>query len=271
MTVDSPLSLIVAVSLATLLPIIIASGTCFLKISIVLVIVRNALGVQQAPSNMVLHSVALALSLFVMMPIGQQTYRYLQTHTIDPRDAAAVDDFFTDGLGAYRAFLKRQASPDMIAFFERAQRARLRIEMRDGRWSGGAPRDGEVGGDGEGDREENREESGEESGNGDARGSEARADAYGSASHAGEPSLFALLPAYALSEIKDAFRIGFLIYLPFVVVDMVVSSVLLALGMMMMSPIAIAIPIKLALFVAVDGWSLLGRGLIEPYLALPPA
>ena len=80
-------------------------------------------------------------------------------------------------------------------------------------------------------------------------------------------SLFALLPAYALSEIEDAFRIGFYLYLPFVVIDLVVSSILLALGMMMMSPVTISIPIKLLLFVAMDGWTLLSRGLIEQYFA----
>jgi len=83
-----------------------------------------------------------------------------------------------------------------------------------------------------------------------------------------EPSLFALLPAYALSEIKSAFRIGFFIYLPFVIVDLVISSVLLALGMMMMSPVIISVPIKLVLFVALDGWALLSTGLVEQYLTL---
>ncbi len=82
-------------------------------------------------------------------------------------------------------------------------------------------------------------------------------------------SLFSLLPAYALTELDDAFRIGFYIYLPFVVIDLVVSSVLLALGMMMMSPVSISIPIKLVLFIAMDGWSLLSRGLIDSYLRQP--
>ncbi|MDI5827718.1 SPI-1 type III secretion system export apparatus protein SpaP, partial [Salmonella enterica subsp. enterica serovar Kentucky] len=73
-------------------------------------------------------------------------------------------------------------------------------------------------------------------------------------------------PAYALSEIKSAFKIGFYLYLPFVVVDLVVSSVLLALGMMMMSPVTISTPIKLVLFVALDGWTLLSKGLILQYM-----
>ncbi|MGL5265516.1 MAG: SPI-1 type III secretion system export apparatus protein SpaP, partial [Plesiomonas shigelloides] len=82
------------------------------------------------------------------------------------------------------------------------------------------------------------------------------------------PSILALLPAYALSEIKSAFKIGFYLYLPFVVVDLVISSILLTLGMMMMSPVTISTPIKLVLFVALDGWTLLSRGLVLQYLDL---
>ncbi|ELM1938716.1 EscR/YscR/HrcR family type III secretion system export apparatus protein, partial [Escherichia coli] len=80
-------------------------------------------------------------------------------------------------------------------------------------------------------------------------------------------SIFSLLPAYALSEIKSAFIIGFYIYLPFVIVDLVISSVLLTLGMMM-SPVTISTPIKLILFVAMDGWTMLSKGLILQYFDL---
>lgn len=81
-------------------------------------------------------------------------------------------------------------------------------------------------------------------------------------------TLFSLLPAYALSEIKSAFEIGFYIYLPFVVIDLVISSILLALGMMMMSPVTISVPIKLILFVAMDGWALISKGLVMQYIEL---
>lgn len=83
-----------------------------------------------------------------------------------------------------------------------------------------------------------------------------------------DPSIFSLLPAYALSEIKSAFKIAFYIYLPFVIVDLLVSSILLSLGMMMMSPVTISIPIKLVLFVIVDGWTLLSEGMIYQYIEL---
>lgn len=80
--------------------------------------------------------------------------------------------------------------------------------------------------------------------------------------------LMTLMPAYALSEIQSAFKIAFYLYVPFVVIDMVVSSILLALGMMMMSPVTISIPIKLILFVSMNGWSLLTKGLIAQYADL---
>lgn len=80
-------------------------------------------------------------------------------------------------------------------------------------------------------------------------------------------ALMTLMPAYALSEIQSAFKIAFYLYVPFVVIDMVVSSILLALGMMM-SPVTISIPIKLILFVAMNGWSLLTKGLITQYTEL---
>lgn len=80
--------------------------------------------------------------------------------------------------------------------------------------------------------------------------------------------LTTLMPAYALSEIQSAFKIAFYLYVPFVVIDLVVSSILLALGMMMMSPVTISIPIKLILFVSMNGWTLLSKGLVSQYTGL---
>jgi type III secretion protein R len=219
-------SLIVLLSLATLLPFVVAAGTCFVKFSVVLVLVRNAIGVQQVPSNMVLNSIALILSIFVMMPVVDRAYGYLQNERVEMTDAASVNAFIDDGLGGYKRYLRKYADPELVKFFESAQSARLK--------DGQAPRAGDV-----------------------------------SVSRVGiDNSLFALLPAYALTEIKEAFKIGFYLYLPFLVVDLVVSSVLLALGMMMVSPVAMAVPIKLILFVAIDGWTMISKGLVQQYLDL---
>ncbi|WP_350597543.1 EscR/YscR/HrcR family type III secretion system export apparatus protein [Pseudomonas sp. 65/3-MNA-CIBAN-0223] len=214
-------SMIGLLAVASLLPFLIAAGTCYIKFSIVFVIVRNALGLQQVPSNMTLNAVALMLAVFVMSPVIQQGYDYYKDNQVEFTSIDAVVAFADNGLGSYRDYLIRYTDPELAQFFERAQLAREGQE---------AP-----------DHEVEQEL---------------------------EPSLFALLPAYALSEIKAAFKIGFYLYLPFVIVDLVISSILLALGMMMMSPVIISVPIKLVLFVALDGWSLLSTGLIGQYLSV---
>jgi type III secretion apparatus YscR/HrcR family protein len=215
------ISMIGLLAVASLLPFLIAAGTCYIKFSIVFVIVRNALGLQQVPSNMTLNAVALLMAIFVMKPVVQQGYDYYKDNKVEFTDIESVVEFADGGLGSYRDYLIQYTDPDLALFFEKAQLLR---ESED----------------------KINASSGEEL----------------------EPSLFALLPAYALSEIKAAFKIGFYLYLPFVIVDLVISSILLALGMMMMSPVIISVPIKLVLFVALDGWALLSTGLIGQYLSL---
>ncbi|AZC51694.1 Type III secretion inner membrane protein (YscR,SpaR,HrcR,EscR) [Pseudomonas chlororaphis subsp. piscium] len=208
-------------AVASLMPFLIAAGTCYIKFSIVFIIVRNALGLQQVPSNMTLNAVALLLAMFVMSPVVQQGYGYYKENRVEFTSIDAVVEFTDNGLGSYREYLIKYTDPELAQFFERAQMARS-------------------------DQTVHEADSNEEL----------------------QPSLFALLPAYALSEIKAAFKIGFYLYLPFVIVDLVISSILLALGMMMMSPVIISVPIKLVLFVALDGWSLLSTGLVGQYLSL---
>ncbi|MDC5886295.1 EscR/YscR/HrcR family type III secretion system export apparatus protein [Proteus mirabilis] len=225
-----PTSTIVILVLATLLPFIIAAGTCYLKFSIVFVMVRNALGVQQVPSNMVLNAIALVMALFVMTPVIKNVYEYSVQNPIEFSDPESLDNFIDGSLGGYKHYLQKYSDPELLAFFEEIQ----------------------------------------------GKGSEFNGDTATTVSlenegDADSKSLFSLLPAYALSEIKAAFIIGFYLYLPFVVIDLVVSSILLALGMMMMSPITLSVPIKLILFVALDGWTLLSKGLVLQYIDLAGA
>jgi type III secretion protein R len=216
---QNDISLIAVMAVAALLPFLIAVGTCYIKFSVVFTLVRNGLGLQQVPSNMVINALALILAFFVMQPIVTGVYQAYGDLTAPLNSVDAVVRFLDDSLGQYRTYLARYADPELLRFFTRAQLA-------------------------DGDQ------------------APAAADPE---SH----SLAALLPAYALSELKDAFRMGFYLYLPFVVVDLVVSSILLSLGMMMMSPVTISAPIKLILFVAMDGWSLLSQGLVRQYLDVP--
>lgn len=215
------ISLIAVLSFFTLLPFIIAAGTCFVKFSIVFVIVRNALGLQQVPSNITLNGVALLLSMFVMMPVAQEIYTHSQEENISFTDVPSIVNFVNTGLDGYRDYLIKYADPELTEFFENIQKTKS--------------------------VKENHE------------------------SDSSNISILSLLPAYALSEIKSAFKIGFYIYMPFVVVDLVISSILLTLGMMMMSPITISTPIKLILFVAMDGWTLLSKGLVLQYFELTTA
>lgn len=214
---ESSTTLILTLALATLAPFIIAAGTCYLKFSIVLVMTRNALGVQQVPSNMVLNAIALMMALFVMTPIAKNTYQYIIENPVDITSPDSFERFSDDALGEYKRYLYKYSDPELLDFFEQAQ------------------------------------------GN--------RPDSYGDKESI-EKSLLSLLPAYALSEIKSAFIIGFYLYLPFIVIDLVVSCILLALGMMMMSPVTLSVPLKLILFIAMDGWTLLAKGLINQYLDL---
>lgn len=208
-------------SFFTLLPFLIAAGTCFIKFSIVFVIVRNALGLQQVPSNMTLNGIALILSFFVMAPIGESIYEYSTTNDISFYDRDSIVEFMNTGLGEYKNYLNKYSDPKLIQFFESVHNKQTTLKsMQESR--------------------PNPEEA----------------------------SVMTLLPAYALSEIKSAFKIGFYIYLPFIVVDLVISCVLLTLGMMMMSPVTISTPIKLILFVAMDGWTLLSKGLVLQYIDL---
>jgi type III secretion system export apparatus protein len=215
------ISLITLLSFFTLMPFVIAGGTCFIKFSIVLVMVRNALGIQQVPSNLTLNGVALILSAFVMMPVCQKISGYIEANHIDFNDTHSVNQLMDEGLGSYRSYLVNYSDHDLIRFFNKVQQQKSGepvAEVEDNELT--------------------------------------------------DLPLMTLMPAYALSEIQSAFKIAFYLYVPFVVIDMVVSSILLALGMMMMSPVTISIPIKLILFVSMNGWSLLTKGLIAQYADL---
>jgi len=209
------ISLIGLLAAAALLPFLVAVGTCYIKFTVVFTLVRNAMGLQQVPSNMVINGISLMLAFFVMQPIIlglQESYAALDAA---PATLSQIGEFLDSSLGAYRAYLAKYSDPELLRFFHHAQSpGEITVEQLD-------PQD---------------------------------------------RSLLELLPSYALSELKDAFLMGFYLYLPFVVVDLVVSSILLSLGMMMMSPVTISAPIKLVLFVMLDGWALLSKGLVTQYL-----
>jgi len=211
-----PVTLAIGLSLLALAPFLAVMVTSYVKLVVVFSLVRNALGIQQVPPNMVLNSMAILLTLFVMAPVGHQTLAAARAGGLDR--ARGVGDLdaavLADVAEPLRAFLHRHSHPSMRMVFLRA------AAMLWGDDPGRAP---------------------------DAEG------------------FFILAPAFLLTELTQAFQIGFLLYLPFIVVDLVISNILLAMGMMMVSPMTISLPFKLLLFVMINGWTRVIEGLLATY------
>lgn len=197
-----------------LLAFAVVITTAFMKISVVLFLVRNALGAQQVPPNIVLYGAALILTVFISAPVAEQTYSRL----IDPRlRYQSFDDWVLaakEGQEPLRAHLMKFTSEDQRRFFLSSTEQIWPQEMR----------------------------------------GKAKSD-----------DLVVLAPSFLISELKRAFEIGFLLYLPFITIDLVVTTILMAMGMSLVSPTVISIPFKLFLFVAIDGWSRLMHGLVLSY------
>jgi type III secretion protein R len=208
------ISTVLAVMMLSFVPFLAVMATAFTKISIVLMLLRNALGVQQAPSGLVLNSIALTLTIFILVPVGDQILRELQREEPGLSSWDGALEVYEIVTGAFTDYIKRFTNPNELAFF---------VDAAKMIWP------------------ENLHQ------------------------HAHEENFFLLLPAHVTSEITRAFQIGFLLFLPFVVIDMVVSNILLAMGAMMVPPMLISLPIKILLFVAVDGWARLLHSLILSY------
>lgn len=197
-----------------LVPFVAIMVTSFVKLAVVLSLVRNALGVQQIPPNMALYGLALILTFYIMAPVGQQIHGELQQLEFDASSGKAVVQAMEKGAEPLRHFLMSHTTPDQREFFATTATRLWPQEM--------------------------------------------------SAALAHD-SFFILGPAFTTAELSAAFQIGFLLYLPFVTIDLIVSNILLAMGMMMVSPMTISLPLKLLLFVMVDGWSRLIEGLVLSY------
>lgn len=206
--------ILVVLAVGGLIPLFVVTMTGFLKISVVMFLIRNALGIQQAPPNLVLYGIALILTVYVTSPLLGTIYAKLNAHPLDFSSVESVTALANDVKQPVRAQLMRFARPQERQFFLTATQ---RI------WP-----------------------------------EEARADLK-------DDDMVILLPAFVSSELTRAFEIGFLLYLPFLVIDLVVSNILMAMGMIMVSPTLISVPLKIFLFVAVSGWSRLMHGLILSY------
>ena len=219
---DSPVGLMLVLAVLSLLPFVLVMCTSFLKIAVVLSIVRNALGTPQVPPTTVVTGLAIVLTAFIMAPTGAAVLKEVrpvlgQGPGAGLTSAASVDAMIAAAERArepVRAFLLKHAHErDRASLLQMARRMRPAAER----------------------------------------------------AAVSDRDFMVLAPAFVLSELTEAFLIGFLLFVPFLVIDMLVANLLMALGMQMLSPNTVSLPFKLLLFVLVDGWRLLARGLIGGY------
>lgn len=213
MTFD-PISLALALALMALLPTLAIVTTTFLKMTVVMSLVRNALGVQQIPPNLALYGLALIMTVYVMAPVGQNIYEKVMAEPTATRSVEGMMKAVGRGVEPLREFMYKHSDQRQRDFFVRTSRELWGKEM---------------------------------------------------SAKTTDKDFLVLVPAFMVTELTEAFEIGFLLFLPFVVIDLVVSNVLLAMGMMMVSPVMISMPLKLFLFVMADGWTRLIQGLIYTY------
>lgn len=219
---SSPVTMVIVLGALALAPFVMIMLTSFVKISVVLSILRNALGTQQVPPNQVITGLAFVLTIFVMSPVARQMYASAGNlggggALFAEANVKAVFDGAQQGKEPLRRWLAKHChDKDRVLFMELS----TRLERQAGEQNSQIDKD-------------------------DFR---------------------VLIPAFATSELKEAFQIGFIVFVPFLIVDMVVANTLLAMGMSMLSPVVISLPFKLLLFVMVDGWYLVARGLVLSYL-----
>lgn len=199
-----------------LAPLMLMCTTSFLKVSIVLAIVRNAIGIQQVPPGMAIYALALAVTAFVMAPVFQESAQRLRLNSgsLQQQVAEIALEDLDRAAQPFRDFMVRHTSPEKRRAFR---------EIAVSQW----PR--------------------------------------AVAEKISDTDFAILIPAFVVSELQIAFEVGFLIYVPFVVIDLLVSNLLLALGMQMVSPATVSLPLKMLLFVLIDGWGKLVEGLVRSY------
>ena len=232
-----PFALIIVLVGLSLIPFIAMIATSYLKIVVVMSLIRNALGIQSIPPNMVLNALAMILTFYIMAPVVSESWSAIVESQKAMAAKAGTAAPQAQGQGAvahqpstidlssldlskagepFRRFLSEHTAPRERMFF---------IKTAETLWG----KDGEP----------------------------AAVD---------PESYWILLPSFCVSELTKAFQIGVLVYLPFIAIDIIVSNILLAMGMMMVSPVTISLPFKLLLFVMVNGWTLLIQGLVKGYI-----
>ncbi|MFN8830294.1 MAG: flagellar type III secretion system pore protein FliP [Labrys sp. (in: a-proteobacteria)] len=205
---ERALQLVALITILSLAPSILIMVTSFTRIVVVLSLLRSALGTTTAPPNVVMVSLALFLTAFIMAPTFQTAY----DEGIQPLLAQQIDE---------ATAFERTTAPFKTFMLKHVREKDLRLFV-------------------------------------DMSGEPAPADPQ-------DVSLRVLVPAFMISELRRAFEIGFLLFLPFLIIDLVVASILMSMGMMMLPPVVVSLPFKLIFFVLVDGWNLVAGSLVQGY------
>jgi flagellar biosynthetic protein FliP len=206
--VSSAIQILAGLTFLSLAPSILISMTSFVRIVVVLSMLRHALGMQETPPNAVLISLALFLTLFTMSPVLERTNQEALKPYMDRK--LELGAALEKGAAPIRDFMIRQTREKDLALMAELARDPPPASVND-------------------------------------------------------VKLVHLIPAFMLNELRIAFQIGFVVFLPFLLIDLVVSSVLMALGMMMVPPMTISLPLKVLMFVLIDGWSLLSKSLVQSF------
>ncbi len=204
-------------AMLSFIPMVVVTMTSFLKISLVLLVLRNAIGVQQVPPTLAIYGISLALSVFIMAPTVQEIGKRVMNidTTTNTSRTTPLLAHLQDGFEPLRTFMLKTSKPEHRDLFLVSAKKLWPKEV---------------------------------------------------AEKATASDALVLVPAHVVSELQSGYEIGFLIYIPFVVIDLLVSNLLMALGMQQVSPQTITIPLKLLLFTLVDGWAKLLNALALSYL-----
>jgi flagellar biosynthetic protein FliP len=224
------IQIILLVTVLSLAPSILVMVTCFTRVVVVLSFLRTALGTQQTPPNVVLVSLGLFLTMFIMQPTFDAAWENgvqpLMNNQLDEETAfGRIIEPFHDFM------LKHTRARDLELFVDISKAAAASATTKPGDKTPPAAKPAP------------------------SKADDAKEDV----------SLRALIPAFMISELRRAFEIGFLLFLPFLIIDMVVASILMSMGMMMLPPSIISLPFKIIFFVLVDGWYLVCGSLIQSY------
>lgn len=203
------LQIIFLLTILSLAPAILILMTSFTRLAVVFSFLRHAIGTQQTPSNQIIAGLALFLTFFIMMPIGQK----INENALQPylNEEISQDRALKEAMSPLRQFMFKQTREKDLALFIKMARSGKPVNPDD-------------------------------------------------------VAISVLIPAFVISELKTAFIIGFFLFVPFLIIDMVVASVLLSMGMMMLPPILVSLPFKLMLFVLMDGWYLIVGSMVRSFL-----